>query len=69
LKLNITKSDDSNFLQQQAKLDDFIDCYNKERPHQTLNQRSPAECQVRSIRPYRDLSEPVYPFRDRIPSL
>jgi putative transposase len=29
----------SNFLQQQAKFDDFIDCYNNERPHQVLTGR------------------------------
>jgi hypothetical protein len=30
----------SRFLQQQAKFDDFIDCYNRERPHQALDEIS-----------------------------
>jgi putative transposase len=34
LKLETTKPAGNNFLQQQAKFDDFIDCYNNERPHQ-----------------------------------
>ena len=29
------------FLQLQAKFDDFIDCYNNERPHQALNMHYP----------------------------
>ena len=36
LKLETTKPAAQNFLQQQAKFDDFIDCYNNERPHQAL---------------------------------
>jgi len=33
LKLETTKPAARNFLQQQARFDDFIDCYNSERPH------------------------------------
>jgi putative transposase len=40
LKLETTKPAGNNFLQQQAKFDDFIDCYNNERPHQALNMRN-----------------------------
>jgi transposase InsO family protein len=36
LKLETTKAAGSNFLQQEARFDDFIDCYNNERPHQAL---------------------------------
>ena len=43
LKLETTKPAAENFLQQQAKFDDFIDCYNNERPHQALDMRCPAE--------------------------
>src|ERR1700688_5217243 len=66
LKLETTKPAGSNFLQQQAKFDDFIECYNNERPHQALNMRYPAEHYVPSTRPYRGLPELDYPFHDRI---
>src|SRR5215203_5037043 len=43
LKLETTKPAGANFLQQQAKFDHFIQCYNQERPHQALNMKYPAE--------------------------
>ena len=49
----MTKPAGNNFLQQQAKFDDFIDCDNNERPHQALNMRYPAERYVPSTRPYK----------------
>ena len=52
LKLETTKPAGNNFLQQQAKFDDFIDCYNNERPHQALNMQCPAELYAPSTRPY-----------------
>jgi hypothetical protein len=66
VKLETTKPAGRNFLQQQAKFDDFIACYNNERPHQALNMRYPAERYVPSTRPYRGLPELDYPFHDRI---
>jgi putative transposase len=65
LKLETTKPAGDNFLQQQARFDDFIDCYNKERPHQALNMQCPAERYVSSTRPYRGLPDLDYPFHDR----
>ena len=65
LKLETTKPAGSNFLQQQAKFDDFIECYNNERPHQALNMGYPAERYVPSTRPYRGLPELDYQFHDR----
>jgi putative transposase len=65
LKLETTKPAGKNFLQQQTKFDDFIDCYNNERPHQALNMRCPAERYVPSTRPYTGLSELDYPFHDK----
>ncbi len=65
LKKEATKPVAQNFLQQQARFDDFIDCYNNERPHQALNLKYPAELYRRSARPYRGLSELEYPFHDR----
>jgi len=32
-----------NLLQQQARFDDFVECYNRERPHQALGMKYPAE--------------------------
>src|SRR5689334_1835373 len=65
LKLETTKPAGGNFLQQQAKFDDFIECFNNERPHQALNMRYPAELYVSSTRPYRGLPELDYPFHDK----
>jgi putative transposase len=65
LKMETTKPAAGNFLQQQAKFDDFIECYNNERPHQALNMQRPAERYLPSTRPYRGLPELDYPFHDR----
>jgi putative transposase len=65
LKKETTKPAAQNFLQQQARFDDFIDCYNQERPHQALNMQYPAELYQPSRRPYRRLAELEYPFHDR----
>ena len=65
LKKEATKPAAHNLLQQQARFDDFLDCYNCERPHQALDMRYPAELYHRSSRPYRGLGELAYPFHDR----
>jgi putative transposase len=65
LKKEATKPAAQNFLQQQARFDDFIDCYNRERPHQALGMKYPAELYQRSVRRYRGLGELHYPFHDR----
>jgi putative transposase len=65
LKKEATKPAAQNFLQQQAKFDDFIDCYNHQRPHQALAMKYPAELYLPSPRPYRGLGELHYPFHDR----
>jgi putative transposase len=65
LKLETTKPAAENFLQQQAKFDAFVDCYNNERPHQALAMRCPAELYSPSPRPYRGLPELDYPFHDK----
>jgi len=65
LKLETTKPAADNFLQQQGKFDDFIDCYNNERPHQALAMQCPAECYVYSARPYQGLPEIDYPLHDK----
>ena len=65
LKMETTKPAGDNFLQQQAKFDDFIDDYNNERPHQALNMATPADRYVTSPRPYEGLPPVDYPFHDR----
>ncbi len=65
LKLETTKPAGQNFLQQQARFDDFIACYNTERPHQALAMRCPAEHYRPSPRPYAGLPELDYPFHDK----
>jgi putative transposase len=65
LKKEATKPAAQNLLQQQARFDDFIDCYNHERPHQALDMRYPGELYAASLRPYRGLGELAYPFHDR----
>jgi putative transposase len=65
LKKEATKPAAQNFIQQQAKFDDFIDCFNHERPHQALDMKYPAELYRPSPRPYHGLDELHYPFHDR----
>jgi putative transposase len=65
LKLETTKPAAGNVLQQQDKFDDFIDCYNNERPHQALGMQCPAERYVPSTRPYQGLPELDYPLHDK----
>jgi putative transposase len=65
LKKEATKPAGKNFLQQQARFDDFARIYNFERPHQALNMRYPAELYRVSSRPYVGLPMLEYPFHDR----
>ncbi len=65
LKKEATKPAAKNFLQQQGKFDDFIECYNHERPHQALNMKYPGELYTSSPRPYTGLGDLQYPFHDR----
>src|SRR5262249_9141432 len=43
LKKEATKPAAANLLQQQARLDAFVDQYNRDRPHQALGMRVPAD--------------------------
>ena len=65
LKLETTKPAGANFLQQQARFDDFIQCYNTERPHQALGMDTPDQHYDPSPRPYRGLPELDYPLHDK----
>jgi putative transposase len=60
-----TKPAAQNLLQQQAKFDRFIECYNHERPHQARNMKYPGELYKTSARPYQGLCDLEYPFHDR----
>ena len=65
LKQEATKPAAANFLQQQDRFDRFVEEYNRQRPHQALGMRYPAECYARSARPYRGLTALDYPFHDK----
>ena len=65
LKKEATRPAGRNFLQQQAKFDRFMHCYNFERPHQALGMKYPAEIYSTSARPYQGLGELEYPLHDR----
>ncbi|MDE2464883.1 MAG: transposase [Alphaproteobacteria bacterium] len=65
LKLETTKPAGANFLQQQARFDDFIDYFNTERPHQAIDMRYPADLYRPSDRPYQGLPPLDYPFHDK----
>src|SRR5881396_4282595 len=43
LKKEATKPAAANFLQQQARFEKFIEVFNKERPHETLDMKCPAD--------------------------
>ena len=65
LKKEATKPAAFNFLQQQARFDEFVEQYNHDRPHQALSMKYPAEVYTPSARVYRPPQEPEYPFHDR----
>jgi len=64
LKKEATKPAAANVLQQRARFDDFIACFNQERPHQALGMKVPADVYTRSTRVYRGVEELTYPFHD-----
>ena len=66
LKKEATKPPARNFLQQQARFDDFIEIFNQQRPHEALAMKCPAEVYQASIRPYRGLPDIDYPFHDKV---
>jgi transposase InsO family protein len=65
LKKEATRPAKANFLQQQARFDEFVQEFNHERPHEALNMKFPAERYLASTRVYGGLSELSYPFHDR----
>ncbi len=65
LKKEATKPAGLNFLQQQAKFDNFITEFNNERPHQAIDMKYPVECYKKSERIYNGLPEVNYPLHDK----
>jgi putative transposase len=65
LKKEATRPAGRNFLQQQAKFDRFMHCFNFERPHEAIGMKYPAELYSASPRPYQGLGELEYPLHDR----
>jgi putative transposase len=65
LKKETTRPAGENFLQQQDTFDAFIDRFNRERPHQGIGMKTPAELYQPSQREYRGLPELDYPWHDR----
>ena len=55
LKQAATKPAAANVLQQQARFDAFVNRYNRDRPHQALEMKVPADIYARSPRVYRGL--------------
>jgi len=64
LKKEATKPAAANVLQQQARFDTFVTQYSRDRPHQALDMKVPADLYVRADRVYRGLEELTYPFHD-----
>ena len=65
LKKEATKPVSYNFLQQQERLDEFVEVYNNERPHQGLGGLYPGELYTPSPREFFYPEEPEYPCHDR----
>jgi len=64
LKEAATRPAAANVLQQQGRFDEFVDQYNRERPHQALGVQVPADRYCPSERVYRGLEDLDYPFHD-----
>jgi hypothetical protein len=65
LKAETTRPPGMNFLQQQARFDDFVEEFNTVRPHEALAMKCPADLYRPSERVYNGLPEIDYPLHDR----
>jgi hypothetical protein len=65
LKKEATRPPAMTTLQQQEKFDHFVDEFNRERPHEALGMKRPADIYVASMRAYRGLPDLNYPLHDR----
>ena len=67
LKFETTRPPRTNLLQQQERFDEFVDEFNKERPHEALDMKRPAQVYKSSPRKLPDrLEEPHYPEHDDV---
>ncbi len=66
LKKEATKPAGQNLLQQQEKFDNFIEKYNNERPHESLEMKCPGEVYKPSERVYDGLPDIDYPLHDKV---
>lgn len=65
LKQETTRPASNTFLQQQERFDRFVQVYNRERPHEALNQQTPSTLYQPSTRRYpEELAQPEYPLHD-----
>ena len=65
LKQHTARPPASNAIQQQERFDAFIDEFNRERPHQALAMKCPADVYAASPKPYAGLPSLQYPLHDR----
>lgn len=65
LKKEATKPAGQNFLQQQAKFDEFLEEFNTDRPHEALEMKYPSEIYLKSDRSYQGILPIEYPMHDR----
>ena len=65
LKKEATRPAGANLLQQQAKFDAFLEDFNKERPHEALQMKFPADVYRPAAKPYQGIGELQYPFHDK----
>jgi putative transposase len=66
LKLETTRPSSGNHLQQQEKFDRFRDVFNRERPHEGLEMKVPADFYQPSLRTFpKELPEIQYPLHDK----
>lgn len=66
LKQETTRPAKRNLLQQQERFDDFVDEFNHRRPHQALDQKTPATLYQPSARSYDGLPDLEYPLADEV---
>ena len=66
LKKETTRPAKQNLLAQQARFDDFMHEFNRERPHEALDMKMPNEVYTPATRAYKGLPDIEYPFHDKV---
>jgi transposase InsO family protein len=66
LKRETTRPAKANLLQQQERFDRFVDEFNNDRPHESLDMQCPAALYQPSCRRYEGLPPPSYPLHDDV---